>query len=435
MLRIKYITIVLVSAFIASCGGGGGEVEVEVEGECSIASQNQLVHELLLDKYLWYRDVPVELPSQLEYTDFNSPDEILDFFRADQDRFSYITDAAEFDSLFNQGQLIRYGFSFFINNDDTVQIKYVFDDSAAGRAGLARGDQILSINNISVEQISRTLDWDGIFGPNEEGYPVDMLIRKLNGDTMSVHMEKTLVNINTVLHHSIIPQENDTVGYLVFNSFLSTSVAELFNVFSDFKAAGVNKMILDLRYNGGGSVSVAQYLASNMRLTNVLTDLFTVLRFNDKHQHMNQDFFFKNLNHELDLEHVTIITTGATASASEMVINGLKPFVTVKTVGSTTVGKPVGMNPYEFCGKVILPITFAGYNHDGEGDYFDGFAADCSAKDDLDFSFGDVSGPMLSEALNVSLLNSCSANKPALKASSRNLARQPYSLQDLVDVY
>lgn len=258
---------------------------------------------------------------------------------------------------------------------------------------------------------------------------------KKNGDLISIHMEKTVVNINTVLHHSIIQNGNEKVGYLVFHSFLATSKAELVDVFNDFKAAGVTKMILDLRYNGGGLVDVAQSLASAMVTTNTATDLFTVLKYNDKHQDLNNEFFFLSLENELDLEQVTLITTGATASASESVINGLKPFVDVKTVGSTTFGKPVGMNGFEFCGNVMLPITFAGFNQDGEGDFFDGISADCAAEDDLGFSFGDVKGPMLSEALAVSQSGSCSSAKAAQKISSAQRSTASYSLQDIIGVY
>jgi len=388
-----------------------------------------------LDRYLWYQDVPLTL----NYTDFDSPEQTLDFLKVEKDRFSNIANAAEFDSLINQGQVIKFGFSALVKSDNSVQIKYVFDDSAAGRASLERGDKILSINTQSVEQLILTLSWDGIFGPDVEGYQVDMQVQKKDGSITDIHMEKSVVNINTVLHHRVILNGDDTVGYLVFNSFLSTSIIELFNVFSDFKADGVNKMILDLRYNGGGSVPVAQYLASSMVVTDSTTDLFALLKQNDKHQDLNTEYFFMSLANELDLDQFTVITTGATASASEMVINGLKPLFKlkggIKTVGSTTFGKPVGMNGFEFCEKIMLPITFAGFNQDEEGDFFDGISADCAASDDLNFSFGDIQEPMLSEALTVSQTGSCSSSKAARKINSSVQPKASYSMQDIIGVF
>ena len=425
MLNYRNIITVLLCNLLLSCSGGNSG------DECSIPEQNRFVHELLLDQYFWYQEVE----PTLNYKDFDSPEQTLDFLKVDIDRFSYIADAEEFYNLFTQGQVIKYGFSFLVQSDNTVQIRYIFDDSAAGRAGLQRGDSILSINNQPVAQIISTIGWEAIFGPDEEGYPVDMLVRKSTGDIVDIHMEKSVVNINTVLHRSIIENGSDKVAYLVFNSFLSTSIAELTEVFAEFKAAAVNKMVLDLRYNGGGSVTVAQYLASWMLNTSATTDLFALLKHNDKHQDLNQQYFFKSLQNELALEQITVITTGATASASEMVINGLKPFVDIKTVGATTVGKPVGMNPTEFCDKMILPITFSGYNQDGEGEFFDGIAANCGAEDNLDFAFGDTQDPMLKEALFVSLNNVCSSSAIAQKTAINKTAKPSYSLQDIIGVY
>lgn len=408
---------------LISCNRGGNE--------CSIPSQNRFVHEVLLDEYFWYQDIE----PTLNYSDFDSPEETLDFLKVEQDRFSYITDAEAFYSLFNDGQIIKFGFSFSIEADNTAIIKYVFDDSPAGRSALQRGDQIVSVNNQSIEEISSSFGWGTIFGPDEVGYPVDMVIRKKAGDVVSVHMEKSVVNINTVLYQSVIQNGGDTVGYLVFNSFISTSIDELSAVFDEFKLAGVNKMILDLRYNGGGSVAVAQYLASLMVTNDSDSEVFTLLKHNDKHQDRNRQYNFITLTNELALDQVTVITTGATASASEMLINGLKPFVEVKTVGSTTFGKPVGMYPTEFCDKVILPISFSGFNQDGEGEFFDGIAADCAAEDNPDFGFGEIEAPMLHEALYVSLNNSCSTAGKSSKGILHPLPKPSYSLQDIIGVY
>ncbi|MBT6454873.1 MAG: hypothetical protein HOK37_04950 [Gammaproteobacteria bacterium] len=191
-------------------------------------------------------------------------------------------------------------------------------------------------------------------------------------------------------------------------------------------------MVLDLRYNGGGRVSVAQNLASYMVPTTSSTDLFALLKQNDKHQDLNYSYYFKTMVNELDLDRVVVITSGSTASASEMVINGLKPFVDVKTVGNKTYGKPVGMNPVEFDDKVILPITFATYNQDGEGEYFNGIPYDCFVRDDLNSAFGDPEEGMLAEALVVSQNGLCSATKSAQKSNNERPVETSYSLQAII---
>ena len=166
MPQFKFSILIVLCSILLSCSRGGVD-------ECSISAQNKIVHKIILDRYLWYQDVPLTL----NYTDFDSPEQTLDFLKVEKDRFSNIANAAEFDSLINQGQVIKFGFSALVKSDNSVQIKYVFDDSAAGRASLERGDKILSINTQSVEQLILTLSWDGIFGPDVEGYQVDMQVR------------------------------------------------------------------------------------------------------------------------------------------------------------------------------------------------------------------------------------------------------------------
>ncbi len=422
MYQCKKYLIVILSSLLLSCGSGGESTD-EV-----IYQQNKFVHELLLDRYLWYTEVDPEI----DYANFNSPEETLDFLRYETlDRFSYIADASTFDSLFEDGQYLGYGFSYYKENDGTVPLKFVYDDSPAGRAGMQRGDLIISINRELVAQISTT-EWDDVFGPAEEGYPVFLVVQKKNGDMVNINMEKAIVNINTVLAYSVIDNGPDKVGYMAFKSFLGTSDQEFIEVFSLFHAEGVNKMVLDLRYNGGGRVSVAQNLASYMVPTTGMTDLFALLRQNDKYQDLNSSYYFKTMVNELDLDRVVVITSGSTASASEMVINGLKPFVDVKTVGNKTYGKPVGMNPVEFDDKVILPITFATYNQDGEGEYFNGIPYDCFVKDDLNSAFGDPEEGMLAEALVVSQNGLCSATKSAQKSNDERQVEASYSLQAII---
>ncbi len=428
--RYKVTLIALLAGLLVSCGSGDGE-GLFGGGECSIAEQNKTVHEILLDKYFWYQDVV----QTLDYETFDSPEQTLDFLKVEQDRFSYITDADEFNALFTQGQTVKYGFSFQILEDNTAQVMYSFDDSSAGRAGLERGDRILSVNNQTIEQVILNESWEDEFGPDEVGVSVDIQVRKLSGETVNMKLEKSVVNVNTVLHHSVIDNGSDKVGYLIFQSFLSTSIEELNQVFADFKAAAVNKVILDLRYNGGGSVAVSKHLASLMRISNNNSDLFAELRYNNKYQNLNSRYYYESQTNSLNLDRVTIIATGGTASASELVINGLKPFVDIKTVGSTTYGKPVGMNAYEFCDKVILPITFSSYNQDGEGEFYNGIPADCSSEDDLNFAFGDIQDPMLKEALHVSLNNSCSSSLKAQKTTLKEYPKSGYSLQDIIGVY
>lgn len=398
--NLRYL-LLLLSSLIISCDDGGS-----VTDSCSIKQQNRSVHEILLDKYLWYQDVPSII--DFSYDDFDSPQQMLDFLiDQDRDRFSYLTQADDFDSLYNEGQYVGYGFSYWPRSDGTVVVRFVYSDSPAGVAGLERGDQILSINDQSVADIINALAWDTVLGPSEVGYPVDMVVRKADGSTIALSMEKAVVNINTVLHSSIIDNGSESVGYLVFSSFLGTSNEELAEVFEEFHANSVRRLVLDLRYNGGGSIAVANNLASYL-FANNQREVFAELVYNGKYQSNSSYVFNDLLTDALDIDQLVVITTAATCSASEMIINGLDPFVEVITVGETTCGKPVGMNPFQFCDNILLPVTFSIVNRDGVGDYFDGLPADCPAQDDPSVSFGDRLDPMLSEALYVTQNSSCS---------------------------
>ena len=194
MPRYRILLLICLLVWLPSCDEDGEAVPFLAS--CDTADQNRFVHEVMLDKYLWYE----ELDTDINYDDFDSPQQLLDFLRFDEkDRFSYIADAAEFNSLFSAGQYLGYGFSYLVEANDTVWIRFVYNDSPAGRAGLVRGDEILSINGESVEQIIQANDWANVFGPAEQGVPLELLVRKADTSVTTLDLFKDTVNINTVL--------------------------------------------------------------------------------------------------------------------------------------------------------------------------------------------------------------------------------------------
>jgi C-terminal processing protease CtpA/Prc len=351
----------------------------------------------MLDRYYWYRQVP----AQVDYARFDSPSQILDYLRyARYDRFSYIASQSEFENLFQDGTYIGYGFSYVVEGTGSVRIRFVYRQSPADNAGMLRGDQLLAINGQDVAFIVAADSWDSVFGAAQIGLPLSLRLRHVGGTEETLTLSKDTVTINTVLHSEVIDSAPNRIGYLVFSSFLSTSVAELDTVFTQFKLDGVNRLVLDLRYNGGGSVDVARRLASYIRSTVAAnSDLFVELRYNDRHPSGNIEYYFQPEPGSLALDELTVITTESTCSASEIVVAALKPYLSrVTTIGATSCGKPVGMNPVNFCDKTLLAINFAIFNADGEGDYYSGIAADCAAVDDVGKDFGDPSEPMLRAA-------------------------------------
>ena len=411
-----HITAVCLLALLAGCSDGGGS-------SCSTIQQNRFVHQSLLDRYYWYQQVP----RHLDYQSFGSPQQTLSYLRYDTlDRFSYITSQSAFDNLFNNGSYVGYGFSFLIENGNSAWVRFVYAQSPAASAGMERGDEILSINGQSIVDVIAANSWGTVFGETEIGVPLSIELRRKSGLTETLQMNKNTVTINSVLHSEVISSGPNTIGYLVFNSFLNTSLAELDPVFAQFKLAGVNHLILDLRYNGGGSISVARDLASYIKNTPAANnDLYVELRYNDKLQSDNFRFYFQPQQNSLGLDELTVVSSESTCSASEQVISALQPYFNrVTTIGSSSCGKPVGMDPTNFCNLTMLAVNFASFNAAGQGNYFSGIPADCSATDDVAFALGDPAEPMLQAARYFIDNQTC-------QAAPRARQREPNLLQGL----
>jgi C-terminal processing protease CtpA/Prc len=429
MPRFSHLFLLLTGLMLVSCGDDSDReqscAELVNANQCSVASQNQCVHQLMQRNYLWYE----QLPQDIDYDDFVSPQETLDFLRYGDpgpDRFSYVTTAEAFDALFAEGQYIGFGFSYISDSAGRLWVRFVYADSPAGSAGMRRGDEILEINGRDVASLTAEPGWQAVLGGDEVGYPLTMSIRHADLQEVEFDMQKAVVNINTVLHSSVIEVAGENTGYLVFSSFLNTSKTELAQVFDEFHAAGASRVILDLRYNGGGSVEVSRLLASYLRPGRSGNEVFNRLQFNDQNRSEDTSLYLSDGIDGLSLDRVVVITSSQTCSASEMVINGLKPYLDVRTLGSTTCGKPVGMRSYFFCDAALVPVTFRIENSQGLGDYFEGLDADCplvdnegSFVDDYTYPFGATDAPVLQQALGYAATGECPAQRPAHSSKGR----------------
>jgi hypothetical protein len=233
-----------------------------------------------------------------------------------------------------------------------------------------------------------------------------------------ISIARDVITINTVVHKSIFERGGKKIGYLVFNEFLDVSDDELDVVFSDFKTAGINSIILDLRYNGGGTLDAANHLAGLLAGATNNNQIYSVQEFNDKKLSENGNNIIQKKPNSLTPEELVIITTSSTASASELIIAGLYPFIPVTLIGTPTHGKPVGMNVFfvEDFDLAIGPVSFRNVNSDGFTDYFGGIAVDYFVNDDLTKDFGDENEICLKAALNY--LESGSVGDVAMKAAA-----------------
>jgi len=322
---------------------------------------NTWLYEVMNDAYFWYNKMPAEstLNHTVNPTDFF---EMLVYQRPSIDRFSMVTD--DIDALENEFNGISkvFGISYLlssIDNTDTnigMFLNLVVKGSPAEAAGLKRGDIILKVNGT---QLTKTNYATLLAG----GETVNFTLGTLNGTTISasnttISVTKAEVSENPVAFSTVIDKSayGKKIGYLVYTQFVPGTAAnatkyddELRQVFANFKSKGVNELVLDLRFNSGGYISSAETLASLIGKNISSSKIFYKEQWNDKYitywqkskgaNALNYNFASEANNIGAILNRVFVLTSNGTASASELVINGLKPYMDVITIGEHTAGK------------------------------------------------------------------------------------------------
>ena len=251
-------------------------------------------------------------------------------------------------------------------------------------------------------------------------------------------LTKRVATIPTVSLTRTFRVDGRTVGYLFFRNFVQPSYAALDDAFAALKEAGATELVIDLRYNGGGLVDVATHLAG--LVGGPVTDgrVFGEYRHNDKNTRLNETLRFANPPQTLTLQRLFVITTRSSASASELIINGLRPHIPVIVIGGTTYGKPVGQYGFSFCDKVLAAVSFSIVNADGQGDYFDGIAPTCTAGDDVEHDLGTGEEASLAEAFRYIRTGQCSPTTLAPESRTMRARASPeraYGWHSLINAY
>ena len=373
---------------------------------CGTTAQNIWVRDQLNTYYYWYQF----MPAGVNPASFNSPESYLEAvrYRPIDNTFSFITSAASNDAFYSDSQFIGYGFG---NQTTTtgIRVLQVYDDSPASEAGLSRGDFITSVNGRTVPAMIADGTIGGAFGAAEIGVATTIEWETQSGERRNARMVKRLVTIPTVSLTSVVDIDGRRVGYLFFRNFVEPSKAALTEAFAALKAAGATELVLDLRYNGGGQVDVAVQLASLIGGTRTNGQVMLNYVHNDRiGPILDKATRFATLEQALNLQRLVVITTRGSASASELVINSLRPYIPVTIIGDTTYGKPVGQYGLRFCDKVLYPVAFSIKNANFEGDFFDGLAVDCAAGDDYTHQLGDSAEASFAEALTFIRTGACS---------------------------
>lgn len=367
------------------------------------------IHESMNEWYYWYE----HLPATVDYVKYSSNEALLDaiIFKP-LDRFSYLTTQEEFNNSF-VGRNAGHGFGFAFSADDRLYVSFVFDESPAGKDGWKRGWEITHINGKPVsDYVSSTGSYDFKLGDPDPGISNTFTFKLPDGSTTTRTNTKAEYQSNSVLERKVFQVGEKKVGYWAYQSFKATAglnptqSTEVKNSMEYFQSEGIGELIIDLRYNGGGSVAVAEQICNYLIQNTNSGKLMYTNKLNKLKSNQNSSKNFSKIG-SLNLPRLIFITSRGSASASELVINNLRPYLDITLIGDNTYGKPVGSFPLSNYNRILksqnvelVPITFATANARGEAEYFDGFPADFAVGDTPQFPWGDSRDLRLDAALH-----------------------------------
>lgn len=385
----RYITGILILSGIFFLFITGCEKDDPLPSEEIMARDH--LYEIMNEWYLWYDKMP-----DVDKSQYDTPEELLEAMRyLPKDIYSYTMSKQEFESRLIEGKYIGHGFSWGFDDNGIVRIIFVFKDSPLYDEGVRRGWIINKVNGTPITTENRST----IFGDKTVGYENTIEFITPADSTVSITTAKKEIQRNSVLYYDTLHVNGTVTAHMVFQEFMQPSTEEFTEVFSFFNSTGATEMILDLRYNPGGFLDIATLLVSLITGENTNGKVFTKNIYNDKKSDENSSALFDEQTNSLNLNRVIIITTGGTASASEALINGLKPYIDVITIGDVTYGKPVGMKVFIYENYVFLPITFRIANSMNESDYYDGIQPDAFCDDDFTRAFDNREEACLKEAI------------------------------------
>ena len=414
-------------------GGGGGYGNNPPPLTCDVPDQKVWLGNYMQDWYFWYAISPNPNPDA--YATVAAYFDALLFggnATFPSDRYSYFQSTTEFNRFYGDGKTLGYGVSVAgleVAGQPArpLLVRYVEPASSAATAGVARGDQVVSANGRSAADMITANDFSALT-PAAAGNTLTLVLRNAGVDR-TVTLTATVHDLTPVRHASVhTTAAGRKVGYIFVKDMVSQTATPLQTAFAQFKTDGVQELVLDMRYNGGGLVSVANNLASYVTGATRAGQPFAQLLYNDRQVANNQTFNFTNPVSALGLSRVYVLMGRRTCSASEQVINGLRGVgVNVVAVGETSCGKPVGFLPQDDgCGTTYSVVNFESVNARNEGRYFDGFQATCVLADNLSKPLGAVDEALLGVAKSHADNGVCPpGTAAALGTRERPLAARP----------
>ena len=363
--------------------------------------------------------------------------------------FTYITSIAEENALINSGSSAGFGIRLAYDTvNNRVFILEAYENAPGLGAGMDRGTEILAIGTTSTNlQAVSTLMASGgpqavvdALGPLTAGTTRVIQFRTAAGVTTEASIAKADYSLDPVSDRygaQIIDDGGKKVGYINLRTFIVSSASnELRNAFANFKAQGVTELIIDLRYNGGGLVSVAEVFGDLMGADKV-GQVFSNTELRASKSSQNETKLFANEANSIAPTKIAFIGRSGSASASELLANSMIPYLGNNTalVGTNTYGKPVGQFGFDqtACDDRLRAVAFKTTNRDGQGEYFTGLASvfpnTCSANDDIFTQLGDPTEASIATALDFLAGRSCTAISGGTSRTSQAVGAKRELLQ------
>lgn len=431
----RFSASVALIAILSGCGGGsggsgGGGTSASpppttppppATAGCTLRERQDWVLAQMNEWYLF----PESLATNVNPASFNNIDDYVDALVAparalNKDRyFTYVTSIAAEDAFYQSGA--SAGFGFRLSYDLGARRVFVaesFEGTPALAAGIDRGTEIIAVgtstgNLRTVDSIIASEGAVGVsdaLGPSTVGTTRLLRVRALDGTSRDVSIAKTEFSITPVSSRygaRILDDGGKKVGYVNMRTFIDTADPALRSAFATFRAQGVTEVIVDLRYNGGGLVSIAETF-NDLLLNKPASNVMGYITLRPSKASQNETVFFAPQPQGISSMKIAFIGTPSSASASELVMNASLPYLGANAalIGGNTYGKPVGqiaINRTQ-CDDRLRVVAFRTENSARQGDYYTGlaskFQSTCRATDDLTRPLGDPQESSIRVALD-----------------------------------
>lgn len=445
------------TVILGACGGGGDSTQVAAQASPNVcaaprsgvdpatgqpftdqpgtlAHEKSWVRSYIDDTYLWFDEIPASVLA----ANYASPQTYFDALRTPartasgrlKDRFHFRLDTPAWQALAQSGAAAGYGFELVTVKSTPpreVRVAYIEPGTPAAAAGIARGARVLLVDGIdavnAVGGAAASVLNAGL-SPAKANETHLFTFQDVNGSAHAVNLTSKIIAGTPVQNVRVLSTPTGRVGYLLFNDHVATAESQLISAITQLKAAGISDLVIDVRYNGGGYLTIASQLAYMVATPAATTGtVFERLLFNRKNPfgvtaaEAATPFYGVSQGlstargqalPQLGLNRVTLLTGPGTCSASESIANGLRGVnVQVDLIGETTCGKPYGFLPQDNCGTTYFAIQFEGVNNKGVGGYADGLAPTCQVADDFSHALGDPLEGRLAAALNYRATGLC----------------------------